>query len=265
MATTKRQQQIQASLDEVQLLLSDVSVASAAKEDDSKKEEIKKAKGDGRLEILKYLKNAEGKVPVRVLKKKFSKNPWFNAWLEKKKPDDNFLFGEAEVVGKGLGFLKEFVESDADVLDFFGSKLAQKAGDWIESKLPKSIKDYLDYMGDEDEDENEDKNEDEDEEIKLSQEDIVETSDSDPEVQIEYKSKSLDETIKKFKNEPGPKHIDDLVKVLTEYTEAAKKLEEENKKKAEQLASDQRVISEREAAKKNKEEDFKSRLSQQFD
>jgi hypothetical protein len=124
---------------------------------------------------------------------------------------------------KSPSILEQLAEGEG-LMDILGQRAASKAGDWLESKLPKSVRDYLGHVEEDDEDEDEDEEE-------VSEEDIVEEVESE----LEKHSKSLDEVLAKFKKEPGPKHIDDLVKVLTDYTKAhnanAKKVEEEKKAK----------------------------------
>jgi hypothetical protein len=138
----------------------------------------------------------------------------------------NELLKEVDVVSaadKGPSFLQQLAEGEG-LLDILGQRAAKGAGDWLESRLPKSIKDYLGSVEDDEDDE------DEDEEEEVTEADVVEEVPSE----IATHSKALDDVLAKFKKEPGEKHIDDLVKVLTEYTKAhkahASKLEEEKKK-----------------------------------
>ena len=150
----------------------------------------------------------------------------------------NELLKEVDVVSaadKGPSFLQQLAEGEG-LLDILGQRAAKGAGDWLESKLPKSIKDYLGVVED-DEDE-----EDEEEDEEVTEEDVVEEVPSE----ITMHSKALDDVLAKFKKEPGEKHIDSLVKVLTEYTKAHKahtsKIEEEKKIKEKKQKIKQEVF-----------------------
>jgi len=144
----------------------------------------------------------------------------------------NELLKEEAVVSaadKGPSFLQQLAEGEG-LFDIIGQRAAKGAGDWLESKLPKSIKDYLGVVEDDEDDEDEDVTEEDEEEEEVTEEDVVEEVPSE----IATHSKALDDVLAKFKKEPGEKHIDDLVKVLTEYTKEhkahASKVEEEKKK-----------------------------------
>jgi hypothetical protein len=151
----------------------------------------------------------------------------------------NELLKEASVVSaaKGPSFLQQLAEGEG-LFDILGQRAAKGAGDWLESKLPKSIKDYLGSV----EDDEDDIDEEEEEEEEVTEEDVVEEVPSE----IATHSKALDDVLAKFKKEPGEKHIDSLVKVLTDYTKAHKahtsKVEEENKIKEKKQKVQQEVF-----------------------
>jgi hypothetical protein len=153
----------------------------------------------------------------------------------------NELLKEEAVVSaadKGPSFLQQLAEGEG-LFDIIGQRAAKGAGDWLESKLPKSIKDYLGVVED---DEDEDVTEEDEEEKEVTEEDVVEEVPSE----IATHSKALDDVLAKFKKEPGEKHIDDLVKVLTEYTKEhkahASKVEEEKKIKEKKQKVQQEVF-----------------------